>query len=78
MVALRSHEEGHRNRAKAQGVFLWQSLLGLESDSCGGLQALVDETAERVIEEGRAAQLEYDRETGHGMTQGAVWPPRPR
>jgi len=74
--ALRHHEEGHRNRAKAQGVFLWQSLLGLEASTCAGLQRLVEATAGRVIEEGRQAQVEYDRDTGHGSTQGAVWPPR--
>jgi predicted secreted Zn-dependent protease len=74
--ALRAHEEGHRSRAKAQGVFLWQSLLGLESDDCDELQRIVKETADRVIGEGREAQLAYDRDTGHGLTQGAVWPPR--
>jgi predicted secreted Zn-dependent protease len=75
LAALRTHEEGHRSRAKAQGVFLWQSLLGLEAGTCDDLQTLVEETADRVIEEGRAAQLDYDRDTGHGRTQGAVWPP---
>ncbi len=73
--ALRSHEEGHRNRARAQGVFLWQSLLGLEAADCADLQDIVEDTADRVIAEGREAQLAYDRDTGHGLTQGAVWPP---
>lgn len=77
VTALRGHEEGHRSRAKAQGVFLWQSLLGLEARTCDDLQRLVEATAEQVIEEGREAQLEYDRHTGHGATQGAVWPPPP-
>jgi len=73
--ALRRHEEGHRNRAKAQGVFLWQSLLGLEAADCDALQVLVKNIADRVIAEGREAQVAYDRDTGHGVTQGAVWPP---
>ena len=77
LEALTRHEEGHRSRAKAQGVFLWQSLLGLEADDCDTLQQLVDETAQRVIAEGREAQLAYDRDTGHGLTQGAAWPPPP-
>ena len=75
--ALRRHEEGHRSRARAQGAFLWQSLLGLEADTCEDLQTLVERTADRVIAEGREAQLAYDRDTGHGVTQGASWPPRP-
>ena len=76
LAALRTHEEGHRSRAKAQGVFLWQSLLGLEGDDCDDLQRVVQEVADGVIAEGREAQLNYDRDTGHGLTQGAVWPPR--
>ncbi|MDH3733526.1 MAG: DUF922 domain-containing Zn-dependent protease [Gemmatimonadota bacterium] len=77
LQALTRHEEGHRSRAKAQGVFLWQTLLGLAADDCDALQTIVDEMAERVIAEGRAAQVAYDRDTGHGLTQGAAWPPRP-
>lgn len=76
LAALQTHEEGHRSRAKAQGVFLWQSLLGLEGADCRDLEVLVKEVADRVITEGREAQLAYDRDTGHGMTQGAIWPPR--
>jgi predicted secreted Zn-dependent protease len=76
LAALRSHEAGHRTRAKAQGVFLWQSLLGLEGADCADLEVLVKKVADRVIAEGREAQLAYDRDTGHGLTQGAIWPPR--
>ncbi len=75
--ALDAHERGHRNRAKAQGVFLWQSLLGLEAADCEALQALARSAAEQVLADGREAQLAYDRDTGHGTTQGARWPPPP-
>jgi predicted secreted Zn-dependent protease len=74
VAALRTHEEGHRNRAKALGVFLWQALLGLEASSCDELERRVRDTAESVLADGREAQLAYDRDTGHGSTQGAVWP----
>ncbi len=73
--ALVEHEMGHRNRARAQGVVLWQSLLGLQAETCEELRTLVSETATRVVSEGEAAQLEYDRDTAHGLRQGAVWPP---
>jgi len=75
LAALVEHETGHRNRAKALGVMLWQSLLGLQAETCEALEALVSETAQRVVEEGDAAQRAYDRETEHGIRQGAVWPP---
>lgn len=74
VAALRTHEEGHRNRARALGVFLWQALLGLEAPNCDELERRVRETAESVLADGREAQLAYDRDTGHGSTQGAVWP----
>jgi len=73
--ALTVHESGHRNRAKEQGVRLWQSLLGLQGDTCEALETVVSEIAMRVVGEGEAAQLEYDRETDHGLRQGAAWPP---
>lgn len=73
--ALVTHELGHRTRARRLGVSLWQSLLGLQAETCEALGTLVSETASRIVEEGEAAQLEYDRETGHGVHQGAVWPP---
>ena len=76
LEALRYHEEGHRNRAKSQGIFLWQALLGLEGSDCDELSGIARSTADRVIAEGREAQVAYDRETGHGLTQGAVWPPK--
>lgn len=75
VAALTEHETGHRHRAKEYGVRLWQSLLGLEAATCEGLEALVSETAARIVEEGEAAQSEYDRDTGHGVRQGAMWPP---
>ena len=34
LEALTRHEEGHRSRAKAQGVFLWQSLIFVECRAC--------------------------------------------
>lgn len=73
--ALIAHETGHRSRAKRQGVRLWQSLLGLRAETCEALEALVRETAARVVEEGETEQAEYDRDTEHGVRQGAIWPP---
>lgn len=75
LAALLEHEMGHRRRARMQGVALWQSLLGLQAGSCEALEMLVRETADRVIAEGEADQEAYDRDTEHGIKQGAVWPP---
>jgi predicted secreted Zn-dependent protease len=76
IAALRRHEEGHRSLAKSQAERLWQSLLGLEARDCEALRERVVTVAGRVLDEGETAQAAYDRETGHGLTQGASWPPR--
>lgn len=73
--ALVTHELGHRARSRTLGVRLWQSLLGLQAETCDALGTLLSETAARIVEEGEAAQLDYDRRTEHGVRQGAVWPP---
>lgn len=74
LQALKVHEDGHRQRAKALGATLWTSLLGLEGTDCTELEAMVRATAEDVLADGQEAQLAYDRQTGHGATQGATWP----
>ncbi len=72
--ALTVHEEGHRSRALMQGVTLWTALLGLQASNCDELESLVRTTADRVLADGMAAQVAYDRETEHGAKQGATWP----
>lgn len=72
--ALRGHERGHRDRARAQGAMLWTALLGLAAPDCDALERRVRGAADRILAQGEAEQRRYDLETGHGATQGAVWP----
>jgi predicted secreted Zn-dependent protease len=75
MVALQSHEDGHRDH----GVAAHKAILRLlnsqpTTSSCRKLEATVDTAIARVIEYYQQQDLDYDRITRHGQTQGAVFP----
>ncbi|MBO9712877.1 DUF922 domain-containing protein [Sphingomonas sp.] len=67
MAALRTHESGHVRFAWDQAGRLRATL---EAGSCDVANA----AGQRVLEDIRRHDVEYDRETGHGRKQGAVFP----
>lgn len=71
--ALRIHEDGHVRRARQGGRMLMEALAGLEAPDCERLNDLVRREAERMMGRIRDLQRDYDRDTGHGRTQGASW-----
>ena len=75
LAALRRHEEGHRDlaleaaRAIERGIReMPQTLL------CQALPAALDALGQRTVEQHKKLDAEYDARTGHGTTQGAVFP----
>ncbi len=74
MDALRLHEDGHVALARQEAEAVHDSLLAVRTPSCDGSDEAADAVAARLRERFRARQEEYDRETGHGRTQGAVRP----
>ena len=72
---LRHHEEGHRERLQAGVDALVEQMAGLTRLPCEGLDARLRDIAEAALADVADAQAAYDRETDHGVTQGAVWPP---
>ena len=72
---LRHHEEGHRERLEAGVDALVEQMDGLARLPCEGLDARLRDIAEAALADVAEAQAAYDRETDHGVTQGAVWPP---
>ena len=76
LAALRHHEEGHVQIARATAAAIDLGILSLPAqDSCPPLETLANQLAERHLEDARRSEREYDRTTGYGHTQGA-WLPR--
>jgi predicted secreted Zn-dependent protease len=71
--ATRRHEEGHRENGIHAGQELARDIPGLGSrGDCGQLKAAIEGLANRIIAKYGEADVEYDRITNHGLTQGAV------
>lgn len=76
--ALARHETTHREIAEDEAQALYRRLDGLRRGTCALLEAELRhrlQVAQRDIE---VAHRDYDERTGHGRTEGAVWPVRPR
>ena len=69
-AALKLHEDGHVAHGKQLASALAQ-ISGLRAD-CGSIAAAVKARADALIRRYSGADAEYDRQTNHGETQGAV------
>lgn len=67
MANLRLHEAGHVEIAKTRFADV---LAAVQSPDCAGINNAI----KRIIGEVQQAGAEYDRQTKHGITQGAVFP----
>jgi predicted secreted Zn-dependent protease len=71
--ALGVHEDGHSRLALAAVAELHKRIKELgPAPDCEGLRKRINAIAERVIEEHRQRERDYDRRTHHGETQGAA------
>jgi predicted secreted Zn-dependent protease len=71
--ALRAHEDGHVQGAINLENTAKNLLLALSSESCRALDAAMRERFDQLLEQGRARDRDYDAQTKHGDTQGAVF-----
>jgi len=73
--ALRHHEEGHAAIAAEAACEMERRVdaLAETTGSCAGLGTRIDQVCHRVLVEYRRRDREYERETGHGRTQGAIF-----
>ena len=75
MTALVAHEQGHAEIAKQAAQAVQQAVQDLpDYPTCHALEYEADALGERILEEFRQRQAEYDRLTEHGLTQGACFP----
>jgi predicted secreted Zn-dependent protease len=75
MSALRTHEAGHAQHGEDGATEVEATLKSLPTQpTCEALKADVDAEADRIIKKYAALDIEYDRETKHGLTQGTYLP----
>ncbi|MDX1547234.1 MAG: DUF922 domain-containing Zn-dependent protease [Rhodothermales bacterium] len=78
LASLRLHEEGHRSLAMEAGREIIRALRSMRTLSCSSMEAEANRKAGAILDRYREHNRQYDRDTGHGRRQGAVWPPRER
>ncbi|HEX4329461.1 MAG TPA: DUF922 domain-containing protein [Burkholderiales bacterium] len=72
ITALRRHEMGHYEHGRQAAAEIERDLLALPpAASCAALEAQANQGAHRSVARYAAMDVQYDRETGHGRTQGA-------
>ena len=74
--ALRRHEERHRDLAVEHAHAVRRAVDGLRAPTCDAVAALAAQRAAQAQTVAEAAHRAYDASTGHGESEGAVWPPR--
>jgi predicted secreted Zn-dependent protease len=75
VTALKAHEEGHKQIALAAAAEIQKRVKALKTEpTCEAMSALLNGTARSVITEYRQKEIDYDRKTDHGATQGARFP----
>lgn len=75
IAALQIHEDGHKDHGIAAGRDILTELQQFPAyASCDALKAAAFAAAQAVIRRYNYADIEYDRITQHGYTQGAVFP----
>ncbi len=75
LAALKNHENGHKAHGVAaiQGVL--QTLATLPAyPSCKELEVTANAAAQKVVKSYNQQDVQYDRLTRHGLTQGAIFP----
>lgn len=76
LASLYLHEEGHKLNGVNAGQDIAQALNRLPAQSsCKALERSIQSTARAIIKQYNQKDLDYDHTTGHGYTQGAVFPP---
>lgn len=75
-ASLQLHEDGHKNHGIGAAQDIQQALRQLPpAASCAALETQIQTTARAIIRTYNQKDLEYDRVTRHGSTQGAIFPP---
>jgi predicted secreted Zn-dependent protease len=71
IAALEAHERGHRDIAVAAAARIESAIAGMIRTNCHELGREANALGERILDDCRKRQEDYDAVTNHGITQGA-------
>jgi predicted secreted Zn-dependent protease len=74
--ALSEHEAGHADIAASAEREVRRALEAVTAPSCAMMESGTRLAAQRVLDDYRERNRQFDTRTRHGATEGAVWPPR--
>lgn len=76
MKNLVLHEEGHASIASEGAQTIYNTIIAMPaSATCAALEKATNAAAQEQIDEIKRLEKQYDKETEHGRTQGAIFPP---
>ena len=74
-AALQQHEEGHVQLGNELAVLVQEKFLGYGDMACGQAKAIAQSEFDRLYNNTKNRDKEYDQRTQHGATQGARFLP---
>jgi predicted secreted Zn-dependent protease len=74
-AALQQHEEGHVQHGKELAALVQEKFLGYGDMACGQAKAIAQSEFDRLYNNLKNRDKEYDQRTQHGATQGARFLP---
>lgn len=77
IAALTVHENGHKDISVRYAKLIRDRIAAMRAP-CSRFSVNADSASFRLVSEMRTAQVRYDSETLHGVTQGTGFPPRRR
>jgi predicted secreted Zn-dependent protease len=73
MDALRVHENGHLQTGRDLESNFKRAASGIVTADCGALDAALRASFDSLLRQANQRDKDYDAQTGHGATQGAVF-----
>jgi predicted secreted Zn-dependent protease len=74
LIKLRQHEDGHAEIGRGIASKIHTAIAALPAaEDCGTLGKTADALANQIILDGNLLDADYDRQTEHGISQGARW-----
>jgi predicted secreted Zn-dependent protease len=71
--ALEVHENGHLQTGRDFESNFKRAAMSAAAPNCGAIDGSLRATYDSLLKQANARDIDYDAQTGHGATQGAVF-----